>query len=593
MNKESRELHVLRTLILKSQSELLSDEEIVQLNTFVQSEDGSEEAAAILDQICALTDSGSIDAVPMADVLAEAFGGSVQFETTPNRTAGREDLIHSEAAVASNERAVISTGVSQPSTRGPWILAIVASHLLFGSLVWSLSRRSDPAPTESASIEETAPINLPSAAQLVSMTACVWRSSGSSPPTLGETIETGEVLSLIEGIAELKVGETTPSEAVVRIEGPASVFVRADGQLGVQYGSLTAKSLGTGSSNLVVHTPIGEVLVEGQSAIGLVFNGSVDEVHVFSGQVMVQPIETMSTSSAIRLEKGEAVRFSSEPGENYGAVLFEASMSSFVSARSSGFDPLEIGNEYVRKVLESKPCVYWRFEKLSSDFPYRVENEGSAPGMDAIVIGESGWRRYGTNRVAELGKIGSTSAFRSSGIWPPEPLPEYTIEMWVKPELYHHGEAFCMHAPAAKKDGRYSHSLMLETLARHWRNPLEKLPPNRFRFVHRAPASGEVTEGSNLTAGKPYQVRTWQHLVAQKRGETVSLWLDGRISSEQFEPKDLVPGMQVVLGQLYISRSERRFVGQLDEIALYDRCLSQQELRGHIRAAGRSVAPAE
>ena len=51
--------------------------------------------------------------------------------------------------------------------------------------------------------------------------------------------------------------------------------------------------------------------------------------------------------------------------------------------------------------------------------------------------------------------------------------------------------------------------------------------------------------------------------------------------------------MQIVVGQLYIERTERRFIGQIDEVAIYDRCLSPHDLRRHIKAAGRSVAPAE
>lgn len=121
-------------------------------------------------------------------------------------------------------------------------------------------------------------------------------------------------------------------------------------------------------------------------------------------------------------------------------------------------------------------------------------------------------------------------------------------------------------------------------------NDLKGFQPNTLRFVHRTPASGVVLEGSNLVAGWPYQVRSWQHLAAVKNGDRISLWLDGRLSSEQSDASLLNENMQIVIGQLYVSRPERRFVGQIDEVAIYDRCLSAKEIKSRIKAAGRKVA---
>jgi hypothetical protein len=51
--------------------------------------------------------------------------------------------------------------------------------------------------------------------------------------------------------------------------------------------------------------------------------------------------------------------------------------------------------------------------------------------------------------------------------------------------------------------------------------------------------------------------------------------------------------VQILVGQVYPDSVDRRFVGQIDEVAIYDRCLTPNELRKHIKAAGRSVAPKE
>ncbi|TWU57078.1 hypothetical protein Poly51_29990 [Rubripirellula tenax] len=575
MRIDTKEMLDLRTLILKSCSESLDETETAQLNSLILMDGGAHEAAALIDQLGAFTDSGNLDSMAMAEVFAEALGRAP--ERTLARSADSQSTLARQNGDAPEDRFA-------GWMKNPWLLALVASNLLIASLAWSTANqwRSQRPPVDIASVAVSP--------HLVSMTACVWSPSIESDPTVGHPIQQGENLELMEGIAEIRIGEGTAGEALVRIEGPAGIYIGADGQLQLRHGILTAKSLGTGSGNVMVDGPIGEVSIDGLSSIGLVSNGMQSELHVFSGRALVRPA-TMAAFSELCLVDGEAVRFSSQPNGDHLAVMFEASMSSFVSARSSAFDPLRLSDQYAQVVRESKPSVYWRFEGLSGESPYHVANEGSAANMDAALIGEPGWRQYGNNQVCELGRLGSSSGFRSTGLWPPKPLDEYTIEMWVKPELFHHGELLCMHEQLREDDGRYPHSVILETLAQHWKNDLEGLRPNTLRFVHRTPASGVVLEGSNVVADRPYQVRVWQHVAAVKKGDRISVWLDGVLTAQHSDASVLENNMQIVIGQLYLSRAERRFVGQIDEVAIYDRCLTPKELRSHIKAAGRSVAP--
>ncbi|TWU32217.1 LamG domain-containing protein [Novipirellula artificiosorum] len=589
MSADNHQLQTLRTLIVKSQYESLSESEITQLNTLICSEKGALEAVALIDQLCALTDSGGLDSLPMAEVLSEAFGREATSGTVSrhgesvspkNVPASLDDA----NAGLSRERAASS---SQPNrwTKAYWWVGLAASHLLIASLAWSLAKpSSNNAPPADLAFDAWPP-------QLVSMTACVWRTSGDLVPTIGAPIRSGEILNLVEGIAEFRIGESTPGEALVRLEGPASVHIRNDGGLGFLDGSMTVKSLGIGSRNVTVETPIGTVLVDGQSSIGMVLSDAESEVHVFAGRVLVQPIPMAAAAPAIKLAEGEAVRISAKSEEGLTVVKFEASEANFASVRSPGFDPLYLGEEYVHAVLDSQPSVYWRFEGLTGEYPGFVENQGSAPGMHAVVIGNPGWRQYGDNRVAELGSS-TSSAFRSLEPWPLKPLDEYTIEMWVKPLLFHHGEVICMHDLEALADGRYPHTMMLEATSHHYfTHRLTDSPPNRFRFVHRALGAAKPISATNLFAGSQYKAREWQHVVAQKKGNQQMLWIDGQLSAERDNPVPLNENVQILIGQVYPDSVYRRFVGQIDEVALYDRCLTPQELRTHIKAAGRSVAP--
>lgn len=577
MTPDSDELRTLRHLILKSQAEMLSESEIARLNQLMQSEGGAYEAAVLIDQLGAFTDSTKLNAPRLNDLLAEACSPPAEVGVVSVRSQATGNL-------ESSRRTNSDTLSRWRWVRLNWAIGLIASHLLVAVLAWTIVQSAfRPQPFEEISLIDPSP-------QLVSMTACVWRPSGDSVPTLGEPLQLGELLELVEGIAELQIGEGTFGEALARIEGPASVLIQSNGDLVLRQGSLTVKSLRTGSKNVSIQSPVGQVFVDGQSSIGMVATRGVDELHVFSGRALLEPNAGGTVKNEIRLEAGEAIRLNSNADGNFGVVMLEASMSRFVSARSSGFDPLKLGNQYERAVMQSKPNIYWRFEELAGEIPYYVKNEGTAKGMNAVLFGEPGWRQYGRNQVTELGKLGTSSGFRSSDLWPPEPLDEYTIELWFKPELYHHGEIFCMHQQNQIDDGRYSHTLMLESLMKQWRNPLRVYQPNRIRFVHRSPASGEVREGSNLITDRPYLVRTWQYLVAQKKGDQLMLWLDGRLSDEKIDSRPLEAKMQLVIGQLYLRRAERRFVGQIDEIAVYDRCLTPEEIRKHMKASGKTLA---
>lgn len=611
MPEDNPTLWELRILVLKLYQDDASESEAKRLCELMKTEGAADEAARLIDQLNALVDSGNLDSLPMAKLLSDALGPAEANQTGDkqngatlarlrtgrhplNQSGGRIGLNHSmdpernSAGLPATDLVEINQGRERWSFG--WILGIAASHLLIASLAWSVGQRDSQQSAELRTVvgaEESKP------PQMIAMTACVWRDSTSLIPTIGEPICTGEMLELIEGVAELKIGENTPGEALVRIEGPAGVFIRADGRVSLQHGTLTIKTLGSGSDIMRIDAPVGEILLDGQSSAGLVAIDDVHELHLFDGRGMVRPTLNNSSTARFRLEAGEAVRFWAKKGKRIGPELFEASISSFISARSSGLDPLKLGDDYRRTVLESKPSIYWRFDQLEGDGPFYVPNEGSFSGADAKVIGEVAWRRYGENRVAEIGKQGSSSGFRSAVPWPPQSLNAYTIEMWIKPELFHHGEVLCLHDRQQKSNGRFDHSLMLECLAQHWVNPLEAFPKNCFRFVHRTPASGDVLDGSNLVSKDPYQVRTWQHLACCKNGSKVSLWINGELVAEQDDSTELAKDSHIVVGQLYVTRSLRRFIGQLDDIAIYDRCLSQTELETHVRAAGRPVQSLE
>ncbi|EMI57290.1 hypothetical protein RSSM_01277 [Rhodopirellula sallentina SM41] len=598
MTPDNPNLSELRGLILKSQQELLTKEDIRRVNEIARTEAGSREAVALIDQFCALSDHNSLESPAIVKEVFEALR-----EQPESTAAGAATASAPHVEVARKERAASH----RPTTRNSgenrhyaWLLALVASNILVASFAWSLAKSqsgfdrvasSDLLQTNTPDRDSDA-ASQSVAPQLVSMTACVWRSTRETTPTIGDPIDSGEVLNLVEGIAELRLGENTGRDALVRIEGPASVHNQSNGELGLLRGSMTLKGIGANTEDNSVSIAAGRVTIGPQSFVGLVSDDTSSELHVFRGNAVLTPHDLNDELHEIRLEEGEAVRVFQQTDEGIQLVRFDASVGNFVSARSPNFDPLNLDDEYANTIQQSAPKVYWRFEQLKGDFPFYVENEGTAEGMNALIIGNPTWRQYGENRVAEIGTP-TAAAFHAEEQWPPSALDEYSIELWVKPQLYHHGELLCLHDPLVLKDGRYQHTMMLEVTAKHYfTHRLSESEPNRIRFVHRALGETQPISATNIFSETTYEARMWQHVVAQKKDNSQRLWLNGQIVAERQNPVPLNANVQLLVGRVYPDSEYRRFVGQIDEVAVYDRAITKDEIQRHIEAAGRSVADA-
>jgi len=70
-------------------------------------------------------------------------------------------------------------------------------------------------------------------------------------------------------------------------------------------------------------------------------------------------------------------------------------------------------------------------------------------------------------------------------------------------------------------------------------------------------------------------------VAAVKDGTEMRLYVDGRQVGKARDESPTPEGLHLVIGQLYTETVERFFIGQLDEVAIYDRALSPEEVRRH------------
>jgi hypothetical protein len=171
---------------------------------------------------------------------------------------------------------------------------------------------------------------------------------------------------------------------------------------------------------------------------------------------------------------------------------------------------------------------------------------------------------------------------------------DYSVEMWVKPSHVHNGGLLSMLAEAAgdAKDARDLHAVFLQLLGQQGPT-FDREHPCRIRFLHRNPPGTNALTGTSCISKSAYTLRRWQHVVGVKEGESVRLYVDGVLSARANDKTPLASGpLRIAIGQPLIVRRVLPFVGQLDEIAIYDHALSDEEVARHHRSVHWKSNPA-
>jgi len=236
-------------------------------------------------------------------------------------------------------------------------------------------------------------------------------------------------------------------------------------------------------------------------------------------------------------------------------------------------DLLPVTPEYVAEVLRSEPFGYWRFEQLEQG---KVANE--IDGGEPLEV-HGTLRLSGThdNRFGEFGRPGDESYLMS-----PHPLTiggrlDYSFECWVKPSHQHRGGVLALIAglPPGKPA---AHGFYLELQGGDLAGVYSQDYPESVRFLHRNPPSHLFRQGTSCFSNQPYTLRRWQHVVATKQGPDMKLYVNGEVVAAGSDPAPLAEGLRLLVGRAGHANNAMSFVGQLDEIAIFDRALTKQEI---------------
>jgi hypothetical protein len=554
----------------------LTDGEIHRLDDLIRTDPGFRDFyLKYMDQHAALATA----VLPIGDVRLMVHCPGADCD----QASGRDDVVRAGPGSGFREvRARRFSGVPRAWRR--WI--VVAAALVLAGMIarqWPTGRSGPASVAGSPSAGDPPRLGLARGfAVVVQLTAAEWEPGPGQRPSEGDLLAAGRLV--------LRSGQMTLgllSGVMLTVEGPADLELLSIDRVHCRRGKLRT-SVPRGAEGFVVTTP-GSAVVDLGTEFGLnVADDAKARVMVFKGEAEASVLN--EAGAPVRSQQVHERRaFAIDPRS--GQIEEAAAHSlDFVAPAVLAPTPLALDASYREAVLAAGPWAYWRFEAMDDGV---VANEiAGGPPLRATgpvkLVGAGG-----RNRSLEFGPDEAEQCVAMDGLWEPPSDTGYAVELWAQPGRIGHAALASLIAPGPPAQD-YKHLFLLELTASDRRSLL--LSPGLFRVLHRWPPGD--SGGDNLFSTRHYVPYRWHHIVAQRSGGRLELYVDGVPTQPVTPPFALVTEpCRVLLGRLKPmprptgSVHSRPFVGLIDELALYNRPLAVEEVRLHFElgtADGRS-----
>ncbi|HEY7426620.1 MAG TPA: LamG-like jellyroll fold domain-containing protein [Gemmataceae bacterium] len=368
------------------------------------------------------------------------------------------------------------------------------------------------------------------------------------------------------------------------VEGPADLELRTPERVFCQRGKLRAR-VPPGAEGFTVLASGCEVIDQGtEFGLNLEPDGKAN-LMVFEGEVALSVVDPSGrrVHSAV-VEEPMAVEVQPDM-----ARIQEVDMPAdhFVRLPPILAPVLELTPSYRDEVLASNPWGYWRFERLEGKLvPNEVAGRPALRAEGNIHLEGA----PGGNCWAVFPPGDSEQSLLMEGEWSLPHAQGYALEMWVQPSLPTPkltAQAALVSLIARGDDPTEKHVSYLALTARSRRSLHE---PCQVRFLDRWPA--DVKGGDSIFSERTFVPALWHHIVAQKVGIWLQLYIDGQLARALRFPArggDAAESCKLLVGQLKRwplrgERDQRRpFGGRLDELAVYGQPLSAEEIQRHFK----------
>jgi hypothetical protein len=467
-----------------------------------------------------------------------------------------------------------------------WALAAttVALFAACAYLLFHMGRRGEPRPQPLAA-EKNLEKNM--VATVIQMEG-VESASPCFPLREGELVGPGRV--------HIQAGRLTLAffnGVSLTVEGPADLDVLGADRVFLHYGKLRARVVRGAEGFTVVANGYEVVDLGTEFGMNLQPDGK-SRVMVFEGEAAVSMLgqDGRSVRGAM-VERRRSV----EVDPSVGIRDIPPQPEAFVPLGEFVPGPLELAPGYGAEVLAAKPWAYWRFQSLvAGRVPNEIEGGPSLRALGGIALERS----PGGNKWARFRPGDYAQALIMDGQWAPPRTNGYAIELWLQADLPSrdaYGQTALVGLIAADERLASNHVAYLELAGRGRRFPHE---PCAIRFLDRWPAA--QTGGSDVFSRRTVVPCVWHHVVGQKSGATLELYVDGELagtspaSPDSMDAADFgTTACRLIVGRLKqrslppLISEVRPFEGRLDELALYDRPLTPEEIGRHALYRGAST----
>jgi len=377
------------------------------------------------------------------------------------------------------------------------------------------------------------------------------------------------------------------------LEGPLGLMMTSQHVPTLLYGKLSA-TIQSDQDLFALDTPLGRIM-SGDAAIGVSVNSSEVELHVFSGDAVLEPLEVFRGAVAngrYEVHAGSSLRLTTTREGSVAVETGAAKEDAFVTQASMTASHLRISSAYVAAVKAAGPIAYWRFDRVEQGV---VPNEMS-DRFACRIQGPVRWRTYPAgNRAAEFGYANEAGYLMTEEELGGALKDRFSVELWAKPSYVQSGAMFSLARCGLQNSGVPAQGLLIEFTGQATDAGMLR---SRIRFLHRDPPGRDVRTGVACYSDVQYSPRKWQHIAAVKGPQSLKLYLNGKQVAEAEDTTSTADDLRILMGQLYPFTSGpnsgvRPFVGELAEIAVYDRPLSATDVSQHVKLVRDTSAGAE
>lgn len=406
------------------------------------------------------------------------------------------------------------------------------------------------------------------------------RWSLNQPAAAGQQLGPGKV-RVSQGTVSLSLG----SGQTAHVQGPAEFELLNDGEFSLIEGSAAFRTIG-GNGPFIVHLPKGALVDNGSEFSVDVGADGTSEVRAFQNQLTASTIGPSGrTLEELEIKVGQSVLVNSRlsSGNRPEAGFLRVPPTPLAAPPGSE-------EAYAKAVLASSPEAYWRFED-SDENGYVADETGNHPLQLQERARISGNERQRFLMVNESDAKGF--ALTPDGIGGLDTARGVTMECMFFSSSENHSTAlafelaeppprdpeipnFIRHAPQ---------TFTLERMSRKGERIGHIHRDFSLRAMFRSPPG--YTGGTNLYSRESHLLHRWIHVASVHSDTHILLYVDGELSDEaEVDEPFLNSRLRPIIGRLQPNPKDeqRQWIGGIDEVALYGRALSAEEIRAHAAA---------